>query len=250
MRILIVNDDGYSAAGINSVANSLNKRGHDICVVAPSGARSGFSHALTLHETISYIKVNNPNFNVYSVSGTPADCVKLGLFELFKSPDLLVSGINHGANVASDILYSGTVGAAMEGAYLGVKSIAVSYTDCNAKPEDFLDCAEFFAENLNSILELGIPSNSIFNINFPPNFKGLKVGKQGLTYFFDKYIENGVGDNGEKLIYIEGSRKVEDYPLNTDIYLVENGFAALTPLHFDRNDYKKLQEIMSFSIDK
>lgn len=233
MRILLSNDDGYDSVGIIALANAL-KESHEIAIVAPKGQRSAFSHALTMFEPLSYA-VCDGDFPIYAVNGTPADCVKFGTLSLFKNPDLVISGINMGANIGSDIIYSGTVAAAFEGAYLGVRSIAVSMVSRKVPDEYYNQAAAFIARNLDTFLGVKIDADTIISVNYPPEYRGYKVVKTGVNLYHDRYEEN------EKGYWLKGGPIEHDRnDGKTDVDMIKQGYATIGALTLDRNDYAAL----------
>lgn len=182
MTILLVNDDGFGAPGIEALDKVLSRRGHEVWISAPMRQMSGMSHAMTIGRTL---EIRKEGENRYSVDGTPADCVlyakryEEGLFP--SEPDLVISGINNGYNLATDITYSGTCGAAREAVFCSWKAIAVSAEEC-----DFTRCAEIIADNLSSLYS-SLDLESFVNINFPPSFNGeMRLTIPGEVRYADK----------------------------------------------------------------
>lgn len=245
MKILVVNDDGYSAVGINSLAAALCKYGHSITVVAPTSQRSASAHSVSIHNSIGVSHICDEPFPVYAVDGTPADCTKVGILYLNCKPDFIVSGINHGSNIASDVMYSGTVGAAFEGAYLGFKSIAISKVDALASEASYIEDAEYFAKNLDRIAALNIPSSSVININFPKSAcKGFRVSRQGISRYTDRFVSDEEKKPNDLVrIRLCGEPIEDEHELDTDLMAVRAGYASLSVLHLDRNDYQILERI-------
>lgn len=240
MNILLVNDDGINAPGIIALAKALSKE-HKIYVVAPNVQRSGASHAISFHKPLTYKKENfYLDIEAYSINGTPADCVKFGLDVLCKDIkiDLLVSGINDTLNIGTDICYSGTVNAALEGAVLDVKSIAVSLKCTDG---DYSYASSFIADNLNDFISIIDNPTTILSINIPDTqkekIKGVKAAQVGVNKYCDKYI---VKDNG---FYLIGEPIEVDNPLNCDVEYIKQGYIVITPLTLQFTDYNKLEEI-------
>lgn len=245
MKILVVNDDGYSAVGINSLAAALCKSGHDVTVVAPDVQRSASAHSVSIHNSIGLTHVCDEPYTVYAVDGTPADCTKIGILFLKCEPDFIVSGINHGSNIASDVMYSGTVGAAFEGAYLGFRSIALSKVDALADASHYDEDAEYFAKNLERIAALNIPNSSVININFPKSAcKGFRVSRQGVSRYSDRFVSDEEKKPNDLVrIRLCGEPIEDEHELDTDLIAVREGYASLSVLHLDRNDYEVLKRI-------
>lgn len=235
MRILLTNDDGIEADGIRALYTALC-RAHDCTVVAPDGERSACSHSLSIHSELTYKKA----FGGYAVSGTPADCVKLGILHLLKDkPDLVLSGINNGSNLGSDITYSGTVSAALEGAYLGIRGIAVSLSKHNAEASYYREAAAFIAEHLEKLAALKLTNETILNINYPVRapFAGVRFTKAGINLYDDTFVPTDT----EGKVRLQGVAVAHDRnPRDCDVELIKQGYATITPIKLDRNDYASL----------
>lgn len=239
MRILFVNDDGYDAQGLHAVAD-LFKDEHEIAVVAPDTQKSGYSHSITIRPGhLKWRKVDGYSYDVYAVSGTPVDCVKLGLSYFFVKPDLVVSGINNGENLGTDILYSGTVSAACDAASLGVRSVALSIDKYDAERSELDECAAFFKRNIGALLKLHLPRTTCLNINFPAGKPlGVKVVKMStVDTFKDVYDADG------ELLSPNGHRDYSFLSDSTDESCCHGGYITITPLTTDRTDYETLKKI-------
>lgn len=249
MRILLTNDDGVMAEGIYVLAKKLQKN-HEVIIVAPDTERSAQSHSITLFKplVVKKIKLDGIVGEVYSVAGTPADCVRAGMEALAKkSIDIVCSGINIGLNSGMDILYSGTVSAAIEASIYNIPSIAVS--------TEYIDGEVNFTlagEEGVKIIEKAIPeilgSNLVLNVNIPykeKNVKGVKVCKVG-DPIHDYYIlgENG---NGDQYIKTNGRKKVE-FKKDTDRYFLKKGYVTVTPLHYDLTNFESLKIVEDWLI--
>ena len=238
MRILLTNDDGIGADGLRALYNELSPY-HDCTVVAPDGERSASSHSLTIHSDLFYRKTDIG----YAVSGSPADCVKLGVLHLLDGrPDVVISGINNGSNLGSDIMYSGTVSAAFEGAYLGIRGIAVSLSSHNAPEVFYVKAAKLLRECLGGLMDLPVTYETVLNINYPvkAEYKGIAFTKAGINLYNDKFVlcENSSGVR-LKGVAMDHDRNDDD----CDVELVKNGFATITPLRLDRNDHDCLNRL-------
>lgn len=237
MRILIVNDDGIDAIGIRVLAETLSAR-HKVTMIAPESERSAFSHSISIHSDIRVTALSR-SYKAYSISGTPADCVKLGILHLMKDapPDLVVSGINNGSNLGSDVMYSGTVSAALEAAYLGVRGIAVSLSDWNREEALYRAAARLVADRLETFLQWDLPITTILNINYPCNTKfcGLKAASVGLNIYDDVFVDtpDGVHIQGHPIAHSNNEP-------DCDVELIKRGYATVSPIALDRNDYKSL----------
>ena len=235
MRILITNDDGISALGIKLLVDWAKKLG-EVTVVAPKVEQSGKSHGI---ELINPVEVKSSSLfdgvRAYSVDSTPADCVRFGILGLKESFDLVLSGINRGANMGKDIVYSGTVGAIFEAAALGHKAIAFStFPDTLNEAAQYLDdIYEFIIEN--KLLEL----NPIYNINIPAKANGIKITRQGRSYFADEFEHIGNDMYKQKGYYI-ADEDSENQDL--DAVAVMNGKISITPMNNDRTE----QEVFKY----
>jgi len=233
MRILISNDDGIEAEGINQLRLFLQED-HELFVVAPDRERSASGHKITMDRPLRVKERTYPGSRTqgWAVDGTPADCVKLGLEALVPGPpDLVIAGINFGPNLGTDVLYSGTVSAALEGLINGVPAIAISLA--SYEYYDFSEAGKLIRE-LVTKLGKEITQNSLLNINIPPcRPRGIKVTKLGNRRYiniFDKRID----PRGKVYFWMGGEPfdKDEEDP-DTDVWAVREGYASITPLHFD-----------------
>ncbi|WP_160143058.1 5'/3'-nucleotidase SurE [Halanaerobium hydrogeniformans] len=244
MKILLTNDDGVYADGITDLATVLSANGHYVTVAAPDRERSASGHAITLHDPLRALKIKRsslPDLTVYSVNGTPADCVKLAIEKLLDfEPDLIISGINHGPNLGLEILYSGTVSAAIEGSMLGFPSLAVSmnYTE----ESDFKKAAEYIVDLLDSDKILVDDKNLLLNINFPVEINDeadIVITKLGKSLYIDSFVERE-DPFGNKYFWLNGSnKKLKDD--NTDISEYLKGNISITPLKIDLTDNQQFK---------
>jgi 5'-nucleotidase len=247
MNILITNDDGINAPGIISLAKEVSKE-HNVIIVAPREQKSASSHSISLHNPIKIREevINGLNCKAYSVVGTPADCTQVGIAFLKEKIDIVISGVNYGLNVGIDILYSGTVSAAIEGAIYGIPSIAVSMdlTKDN-KEEDYSNAIGWLMKVLNIAKERYLKNDVVLNLNIPSlnaqEIKGVKVCKIGKSTYKNDYIllEN---NNEDKVYKIKGSRNDIEKD-ETDLYYLSQGYVTLTPLHFDFTNFQILDEV-------
>jgi len=242
LNILITNDDGIYGKGIIELAAKLNDSKHQIVLVAPDRERSAAGHSITLHKPLRVKRVNMDRLNnilCYKINGTPADCVKIGLEKLMKNgTDFIISGINNGPNLGIDVLYSGTVSAAMEGFILGYKSIAVSLvTDTN---RNFQGAAEKIDELLTKIKNEKLSKKMLLNINIPDknNLKNteIKVTSLGKSIYKDYFTER-VDPLGNKYYWLTGKRERETNK-NTDIWAIDNNYISITPIKLKLTDSK------------
>ena len=245
MKILLTNDDGIQAVGLRSLYHALIRAGHEVHVVAPVTEMSAVGHAVTLAAPLRVKTFDEKEFLGQGVSGTPADCVKLGLTTLLASPpDLVVSGINAGANVGVDILYSGTVSAATEGALMGLPALAVSFDGYS--PTDLTAQGDYTALFLTRVDWAGLPKHCVLNLNFPDRpldqAKGLKVCPQTRAAYNDWYEER-VDPRGRKYYWLTGVIPPEMVSPGQDRALLTEGFLTLTPLRFDFTDHATMDRL-------
>jgi 5'-nucleotidase len=231
MRILVTNDDGYQAEGLQQLVNALNDLG-EITIVAPAQEMSGVSHGITIRTPLLVRKSQMLGFPLYVVSGTPADCVKLGITQLIpQKPDLVLSGINQGPNTGINIFYSGTVAAATEAALMGVPAIAVSLASFKSK--DFTVAAEYARRISLFVFDSGLPKNILLNVNVPnlplDQIKGIRYSVQGKGRYEDSYLERR-DPRGESYFWLYGYKKVELQDPDEDDNVLADGYVAITPL--------------------
>jgi len=243
--ILITNDDGVQASGLINLIDAIRPLG-EIVVVAPNVSRSGMSSAITAFTPIrATLLKEEEGLTVYSCTGTPVDCVKLGLNKLLdRKPDLLLSGINHGSNAAVCVLYSGTMGAAFEGCIVGIPSAGISLTD-HSPQADFSQAAKYGKLVAEKILTNGLPEGICLNLNVPaiPDVKGLKICSQTKGYWTKEFMETK--DPSGLTVYWLTGELLNQEPDNTisDEWALNQGYAALVPLRIDMTDYSFLKEI-------
>ena len=245
MRILLTNDDGIHAQGLYSLYMRLGKS-NNISVCAPDAEKSAIGHAITLNRPLRIKKVyRNKKFYGHSVDGTPADCVKIAVRSILREkPDLIISGINHGPNLGSDIMYSGTVSAATEGTILGIPSIAISLATYVNHDFDF--AAEFACSMIKKIKKNGIPSGTLLNVNIPSikknMIKGVMVTKQGKSLYKENFIRRD-DPRGNSYYWLSGKVKWLSKPEGSDIKAIEQRYVSITPLKFDLTDHKAVDTL-------
>ncbi len=241
MKILMSNDDGVFAKGLAALHRTLATE-HDVKVVAPDRNCSGASNALSLHQPL---RIQAMDSGFYSVNGTPSDSVHLGIKKLYDSdPELVVSGINHGANLGDDVVYSGTVAAATEGRYMGLPAIAVSLT--SKEGLHFDTAARVVLEIIRKLPSHPLPANQILNVNVPDvpydALKGIQVTRQGRRHRAEGMIEDK--DPFGRQIYWYGPAGTEqDAGPGTDFYAIANGYCSVTPLTVDMTAYQSLDNM-------
>lgn len=248
MRILVSNDDGIQARGLQTLVNHLAHE-YEVYVVAPDQERSAMGHALTLHKPLRVEEhiLHAPVKKAYSTSGTPSDCVKLALSTLIEEPiDLVVSGINHGPNLGSDVFYSGTVSAAMEGSFLDKPSIAISLLNGHHKMAEFESAARFITSFIPKFKSLGLPNRTMLNINFPAvpleDVSGVKLCKLGLRMYNDSY-ERRQDPRGNVYYWLAGELVTEEGDDYEDVSAIRNNWIPITPLHSDLTHHAIYDEL-------
>lgn len=254
IKILISNDDGIHATGIKTLAERLSMQ-YEVTVVAPDRERSAMGHALTLHKPlrVDEVQMGGKIKAAYAVTGTPSDCVKIALNAILdEQPDIIVSGINHGPNLGGDVLYSGTVSAALEGGLLGRPSIAVSLVNGYDMNADFRHGADFIADLIPTVVGNPLPPRTILNVNIPAvsltYMTGVKFTRLGFRMYTDTY-EKRVDPRNQVYYWLAGeviddSEEAED----SDVMAIRNNMVSITPVTFDMThktaleDYRGLYE--------
>jgi 5'-nucleotidase len=233
--ILVTNDDGIHALGLGALAEALADLG-DVHVVAPDREQSAVGHALTLHRPLRAEPLGERRV---AVNGTPSDCVNLALLGLFPEPPVLVvAGINHGSNLGDDVTYSGTVSAAMEGALLGVTSMAVSAVDPDRGFDEAARVARLLAARL---LVEGLPPKTLLNVNVPPGpVRGIRAARLGRRVYREKSLRK-VDPRGRAYYWLGAGPPEWDEDEGTDIVTVRDGYAAMTPVHLDLTNHAALR---------
>jgi 5'-nucleotidase len=243
--ILVVNDDGITATGIKNLMEVMQEIGH-VVVVAPDSPQSGMGHAITIGKPIRFDKVNlYDGVEMYKCSGTPVDCVKLGVNKIFKGkkPDLCVSGINHGLNNSINVLYSGTMSAAVEGAIEKIPSIGFSMDDF-AADADFSHTKKYIKDICLQVLENGLPEGVLLNVNFPKgdNLKGVKVCRQANAKWMEEFDER-VDPYKRPYYWLTGVFENFDKGEDTDVWALEHGYVSVVPVQFDLTAHHAIQTL-------
>lgn len=246
MNILITNDDGIYADGIIELAKSISKIAN-VYVVAPESQRSATGHAITIHSPIMVHKIDmGENIKSYAISGTPADCVKVGIEGLFKdiNIDLVLSGINNGSNLGTDVIYSGTVSAALEGFILNKPSIAISYDEVNVKREIYKDASKYVVNLIENIKDkLDLLNDCILNVNIPnTKIKGSKITKLGQRNYDNAMVEK-INPFGQKYYWIGGKLMELDQDEDSDIACVKDGYISITPINIEMTNLRKFESL-------
>lgn len=238
MNILVTNDDGIHAPGLRFLTRALREKGHEVQVVAPMAEQSAVGHAITILNPLRARSIEETDFSGTGVYGTPADCVKLAIGKVLEQkPDMVISGINAGANVGPDIMYSGTVAAAREAAWLGFPAMAVSY---NAfRIAEITEAARFAVAVMERIPWKDIPPRRVMNLNLPARpvseYKGLALCEQTDAAWRDGYEERQ-DPRGASYWWLNGEIPSETVRAGSDKALLDAGWATLTPLRFDFTD--------------
>lgn len=254
-EILITNDDGFESKGLKKLVKMLRREFNTkVTVVAPATEKSGSSHSITLMRPLRFVKVGKRFYKLDD--GTPADCVYLALHALYKTrlPDLVISGINHGANISEDITYSGTCAGAMEAVLQGIPAIALSQfyrKSENSKRLDFTNALEITRQIVAKILKNGFPldKKEFININFPSakdEFKGLKVAHTGKRVYNYKAYANK-NPRGVEYFWLAAAGLEYERQANSDIDLLLQGYAVMTPIMLDLTAYNKLETLKKWA---
>ena len=243
--ILISNDDGYKARGVNFLAELLAPIA-DVIVMAPDGGRSGMGCAITSKDPVYYSLVSErEGLTVYKCSGTPVDCIKMALHEVTgRQPDMIIGGINHGDNSGVNVHYSGTMGIVIEGCMKGIPSVGFSLD--NHSPEaDFEPLRPYILQIVRKVLEQGLPQGTCLNVNFPatPLYEGVKVCRMAQGEWTQEWEERP-HPRGGSYFWLVGSFCLRDkHPADADRPNLTNGYVAVTPIQIDMTDYRMMEEI-------
>jgi len=247
MKILCTNDDGYLAPGITVLARAAASLG-SVTMVAPDREQSATSNSLTLHHPL---RARRARDGAWIVDGTPTDCVILAVNELLpERPDVCLSGVNHGGNMGEDVLYSGTVAAAMEATVIGIPAVAISY--CGMFPEELEGFEELVGRVLAAILNGGsFPADTLFNVNLPAiapdEVKGIRVTSLGRRRYAAS-ITRADDPSGREYFWIGGGVATWRGPEQSDFQAVEDGYVSVTPLHLDLTNYRLLEDIRAWDL--
>lgn len=247
MRVLVSNDDGVDAPGIGMLASVLRQAGHEVTVVAPDRDRSGASNSLTLDVPV---RVKRLDRYTVSVAGTPTDCVNLALTGLLEhEPDIVVSGINTVANLGDDVIYSGTVSAAMEGRHLGLPAVAVSLASRDHQPRHYQTAARAAVEIVARLKADPLPADTILNVNVPDvpwtEVKGFEVTRLGNRHRAEGCIMQK-DPRGNPVYWIGPAGREQDSGPGTDFHAVRTGFISITPIQVDLTRYQALEKVASW----
>lgn len=246
--ILITNDDGFTAPGIMALVEAVSEFG-ELMIVAPDSPQSGMGHAITINNPL---RIHSTHYfgkhEAYNCSGTPVDCIKLGVYKLGKEnrkPDLIVSGINHGSNVATNVLYSGTMSAAIEGALCGIPSIGFSLLDHDLEA-DFTVAQHFVKKIVKQALKHKMKEGICLNVNVPKlpfsEIKGIKVAKQARAFWDDTFDERRDPLN-KKYYWLAGEFHNYDKGTDTDMWALDNNYVSVVPTQYDLTAYDSISAI-------
>ncbi|MEX1189112.1 MAG: 5'/3'-nucleotidase SurE [Bacteroidia bacterium] len=249
--ILVCNDDGITAPGIRALV-SVAKEFGDVIVVAPDKPQSAMGHAITINSTLRVNPMKVDGEIEYACSGTPVDCVKLAVNKiLHRKPDLLISGINHGSNASINVIYSGTMSAAMEGALEGIPSIGFSLTD-HSIDADFSASKEIARILIKQAFDHQIPEGVCLNVNIPnldkELIKGIKICRQATANWEEEFDERK-DPSGKTYFWMTGVFKNYDEGKDTDIYALENGYVSVVPCHFDVTSHASLPHFKTWELN-
>lgn len=243
LRILLTNDDGFFAKGLQTLWRILTEDdSFEVIAVAPESQKSATGHSITLSEPLFITERSENGLKGFSVRGNPADCVKLAIQgEIIRRPDLVISGINNGPNLGTDVFYSGTVSAAMEGVLLSIPSLAVSLANFNV--DNYEDAAHFIRQFL---LERSLTEVGLLNINIPAlpaeSWRGIKFTKLGKAVY-QNVFERRFDPHGRSYFWQAGSLAPENDP-DTDLYAIQENYVSITPMHADLTDYHRLKNML------
>lgn len=249
--ILVVNDDGITAPGIKVLIDAMKEIGH-VVVVAPDSPQSGMGHAITISKPLRLDKVDiYEGVEMYRCSGTPVDCVKLAVNKIFKGkkPDMCVSGINHGLNNSINVLYSGTMSAAVEGAIESIPSIGFSLDDFTLDA-DFSHCVKYIKQIALQVLKNGLPLGTLLNVNFPniPHIKGIKICRQANAKWAEEFDER-MDPQKRSYYWLTGVFQLNDHGEDTDVWALDNHFVSVVPVQFDLTAYQAMPILNSWNFE-
>jgi 5'-nucleotidase len=250
--ILITNDDGIMAPGIRHLISFMLEIG-DVVVVAPDKPQSGMGHAVTITSPLRLVKISNESDHPeYSCSGTPVDCVKIAVNKvLHRKPDLIVSGINHGSNSSINVIYSGTMSAAIEGAMEKIPSIGFSLQDFSYDA-DFLSAKKYIIQIAKNVLEKGLPDGTCLNVNIPAvdenELKGVMICRQAKGNWEEKF-DHRQDPRGSDYYWLSGEFKLHEDSNDTDEWALQNNYISVVPVHFDFTAHQFIAELKKWKFN-
>ncbi len=245
--ILVTNDDSISAPGIRFLIDVMKEIG-EVVVVAPDSPQSAMGHAITINSTLSLEKIKNTEVTEYTCSGTPVDCVKIALAEILdRKPDLCVSGINHGANSSINVIYSGTMSAAVEAGIEGIPAIGFSLLDFSWNA-DFTHTKPYIKKIAQEVLTNGLPTGVVLNVNLPKDkINGIKVCRQAKASWQESF-DKRVSPHGKEYYWLTGMFVNQDAGEDTDIFALDQNYASIVPVQFDLTAYHAIQTLNNWSL--
>ncbi|WP_431133929.1 5'/3'-nucleotidase SurE [Psychroserpens mesophilus] len=252
--ILVTNDDGITAPGLRTLIDVMNTLG-DVVVVAPDSPQSGMGHAITINSTLHVEKVSideGPQ-EEYSCSGTPVDCVKFAVKQLLgRRPDLCVSGINHGSNSSINVIYSGTMSAAIEAGVEGIPAIGFSLCDYKWSA-NFDACMTYVKTIAKNVLEHGLDSGTILNVNFPnldkKEIKGIKICRQAKANWQEEF-DKRTNPQGREYYWLTGKFVNLDQGKDTDEWALANGYVSVVPVQYDLTAHHSIQQLNTWTFEE
>ncbi|MGY0391713.1 5'/3'-nucleotidase SurE [Bizionia sp. KMM 8389] len=251
--ILVTNDDGITAPGIRALIDAVKEIG-DIVIVAPDSPQSAMGHAITLNSTLhlEQVTIDDSGRTEYSCSGTPVDCVKLAVNEILdRKPDLCVSGINHGSNSSINVIYSGTMSAALEAGIEGIPAVGFSLLDFNYNA-DFTAAKSIAKKVVREILANGLPKDVVLNVNIPnlkeDAIKGIKICRQAKANWEEKFDKRQT-PQGKDYYWLTGKFVNQDKGEDTDEWALEHGYVSVVPVHFDLTAHHYVQQLNTWNFN-
>lgn len=252
--ILITNDDGITAPGIRQLIKLMKQLG-DVIVVAPDSPQSGMGHAITLNDNLYCDPVKlkrTEKHHEFSCSGTPVDCVKIATQEILsRKPDLCVSGINHGSNASINVIYSGTMSAAVEAGTEGLPAIGFSLLDYSLDA-NFEPASKYIKKITKQVLKAGLPNGVVLNVNIPnlpkKKLKGIKICRQAKAHWSEKY-DKRTNPQGRDYYWLTGEFVNQDQGEDTDEWALENGYISVVPVQFDLTAHHALKDLNTWKLD-
>ncbi|WP_299885455.1 5'/3'-nucleotidase SurE [uncultured Lacinutrix sp.] len=252
--ILVTNDDGITAPGIITLVDIMKSIG-DVIVVAPDSPQSGMGHAITLDSTLHIEKINikESNYEAFSCSGTPADCVKIAISEILnRQPDLVVSGINHGSNSSINVIYSGTMSAAIEAGIEGIPAIGFSLLDYSWNA-NFEHCKNYVKNIAQNVLKNGLTEGTVLNVNIPNSekhdIKGVKICRQAKANWKEEFDKRQT-PQGKDYYWLTGTFENQDKGEDTDEWALENGYISVVPVQFDLTAHHSIQKLNTWDFNE
>lgn len=251
--ILVTNDDGITAPGVRALIDVMKELGR-VVVVAPDKPQSAMGHAITINNTLYLQKTSLPGADIeeYACSGTPVDCVKMAVSELLEQkPDLCVSGINHGSNSSINVIYSGTMSAAVEAAIEGIPAIGFSLQDFDWNA-DFESVKPFVRRIASEVLNNGLPQGVLLNVNFPKlpydAVKGVKVCRQAKAMWIEKF-DKRQNPSGRDYYWLTGEFVNMDRGEDTDEWALDNGYVSVVPVHYDMTAHQAIAQLNTWKLN-